>query len=155
MARTVEEGHVSRRRAAAARISASTCPTTLGGYFKQFPMQQLSALLQIPSWSDCPHESPFKIGVNSNTRQSSSATKDSHYFAYLSCVFVLPPRRHFEMSHAGIVWFEHNAWREDDNILLCVAEAFMRPCEGKFRQAAWPKKQRQSVKRNRNKRQPP
>ena len=27
----------------------------------------------------CPHESLFKIGLNSNTRQSSSTTKDSHY----------------------------------------------------------------------------
>ena len=68
MARTVEEGHVSRRRAAPARISACTCPTTLGGYSKQFPIQQLSALLQIPSGSDCPRESLFKIDLNSNTR---------------------------------------------------------------------------------------
>ena len=82
MARTVEEGHVGRRRATPARISAFTCPTTLGGYFKQFPMQQLPALLQIPNGSDCPHESLFKIGLNSNTRQSSSATKDSHYYYY-------------------------------------------------------------------------
>ena len=71
MARTVEEGHVSRRRAAPARMSACTCPTTLGSYLKQFPMQQLSALLQIPSGCDCPSESLFKIGLNSNTRQSS------------------------------------------------------------------------------------
>lgn len=28
---------------------------------------------------DYQHESLFKIGLNSNTRQSSSATKDSHY----------------------------------------------------------------------------
>ena len=42
-------------------------------------MQQLAALLQIPSGSDCPHESLIKIGLNSNTRQSSSATKGSHY----------------------------------------------------------------------------
>ena len=64
MARTVEEGHISRRRAAPVRISACTCPTTLGSYFKQFPMQQLSAILQIQSGSDCPHESLFKIGLN-------------------------------------------------------------------------------------------
>ena len=31
---------------------------------------------------DCPHENLFKIGLNSNTRQSSSATKDSHYCYY-------------------------------------------------------------------------
>ena len=80
MARTVEESHVSRKRAALARMSACTCPTILGGYFNQFPMQQLSALLQIPRGSDCPHESLFKIGLNSNTRQWSLATKDSHYY---------------------------------------------------------------------------
>ena len=79
MAWTVEEGHVSCRRAGPARISACTFLTTLSSYFKHFPMQQLSTLLQIPSGSDCPHESLFKIGLNSNTRQSSSATKDSHY----------------------------------------------------------------------------
>ena len=66
MARTVKEGHISRRRAAPARILSCACPTALGGYFKQFPMQQLSALLQIQSGSDCPHESLFKIGLNSN-----------------------------------------------------------------------------------------
>ena len=53
-----------------------TCLTTLGGYFKHFPMQQLSALLQIPSGSDCLHQSVFKIGLNSNTRQSSLAMRD-------------------------------------------------------------------------------
>ena len=55
-------------------ISACKCPTTLGGYFKQFPMQQLSALLHIQSRYDCPHESLFKIVLNSNTSQSSSAS---------------------------------------------------------------------------------
>ena len=83
MGRTVEEGHISRRRAAPARISACTCPTTLGDYFNQCPMQQLSALLQIQSGSDCPHESLFKIGLNSKTSQSSSATKDNHYLLLL------------------------------------------------------------------------
>ena len=62
--------------------AACRCPTTLGGYFKQFLMQQLLTLQQIASGSDCPHESQFKIGLNSNTRQSSSATKDSHYCAF-------------------------------------------------------------------------
>ena len=66
MARTVEKGHVSRRRAALARISACTCPKTLDGYFKQFLMQQSSASLRISSRSDCPHESLFKTGRNSN-----------------------------------------------------------------------------------------
>ena len=46
----------SRKRAAPARISACICATTLGSYFTQFPMQQLSALLQIPSGSDCPRQ---------------------------------------------------------------------------------------------------
>ena len=82
-ARTVEEGYVSRRRAAPARISVCACLMTLGGYFKHFPLQQLSALLQIPSGSDCPHENLFKIGLNSNTRQSSSAMRDSHYYYYI------------------------------------------------------------------------
>ena len=45
-------------------------------------MQQLSALLQLPSGSDRPYESLFELGLNSNTRQSSSATKDSHYYYY-------------------------------------------------------------------------
>ena len=36
-----------------------------------------------PKWV-CPHENLFKIGLNSDTRQSSSATKDSHYFNILS-----------------------------------------------------------------------
>ena len=44
-----------------------------------FPMQQLSALLQIQSGSDCPHGSLFKRGLISNTSQSYSATKGSHY----------------------------------------------------------------------------
>ena len=70
--------------AAPARISACTCPKTFSQYFKQFPMQQSSVLLQILSGSDCPHENLFKIGLNSNTRQSSSATKDSHYFIIFS-----------------------------------------------------------------------
>ena len=48
--------NVSRKRAAPARISACICATTLGSYFTQFPMQQLSTLLQIPSGSDCPRE---------------------------------------------------------------------------------------------------
>ena len=68
-ARTVEEGYISRRRVAPARISVCACLMTLGGYFKHFPLQQLSALLQNPSGSDCPHENLFKIGLNSNTRQ--------------------------------------------------------------------------------------
>ena len=71
MVRAVEEGHFSRRRSAPEGISACTCPTTLGSYLKQFPMQQLSALLQIPSGSDCPRENLFKIGLNSISRQSS------------------------------------------------------------------------------------
>ena len=83
MARTVEEGHVSCKTAASPRILVCTCTTTLTSYFEQFPMQQLSMLLQIPSRSDCPYESLFKIGLNSNTRQSSSATKDSHYYIML------------------------------------------------------------------------
>ena len=33
----------------------------------------------INSLQDCPHESLFKIGLNSNTSRSSLATKDSHY----------------------------------------------------------------------------
>ena len=57
MARTVEEGHFYRRRAAP--------PTIVGGYFKQVPMQQSQALLQIHSGSDCPHKILFKIGLNS------------------------------------------------------------------------------------------
>ena len=40
---------------------------TLGSYFKQFPMQSLSMLLQIQSGSDCQYESLFKIGFNSST----------------------------------------------------------------------------------------
>ena len=79
MAWTLEEGHVSRRRAMPARISACSWPTTLGSHFRHFSMLQLSALLQIPSGSDRPHESLFEIGLNSNTRRSPSATKDSHY----------------------------------------------------------------------------
>ena len=86
-ARTVEEGYVSPRRAALARISVCACLMTLGGYFKHFPMQQLSALLQIPSGSDCPHENLFKIGLNSNTRQSSSAMRDSHYYYYIMLLY--------------------------------------------------------------------
>ena len=82
-AKTVEEGYVSHRRAAPARISVCASLMTLGGYFKHFPMQQLSALLQIPSGSDCPHENLFKIGLNSNTRQSSSAMRDSHHYFYI------------------------------------------------------------------------
>ena len=82
MARTVEEGH-SHRRAVPARISVCTCPPTLGGYFKQFSMQQLSTLLQIQSGSDCPHKSLFKIGLNPNTSQSSLATKESHYYLFI------------------------------------------------------------------------
>ena len=57
------------QRAHARRHSAATSSNFL---------QQLSALLQIQSGSDCPHESLFKIGLNSNTSQSFSAT-DSHY----------------------------------------------------------------------------
>ena len=65
-------------------VITCTCPTTLNSYFTHFPMQQLSTLLQIPSRSDCPHESLFKIGLNSNTRQSSLETMDSHY--YKNCI---------------------------------------------------------------------
>ena len=57
----------------------------------------LSALLQIPSRSDCPHESLFKIGLNSNTRQSSSAMKDSHYIitrCFYSPCFKKDPKVH-------------------------------------------------------------
>lgn len=82
-ARTVEEGYISRRRVAPARISVCACLMTLGGYFKHFPLQQLSALLQNPSGSDCPHKDLFKIGLNSNTRQSSSAMRDIHYYYYI------------------------------------------------------------------------
>ena len=49
----------------------------------------------------------------------------------ISCALVFPPQRHFEMNHAlaqrvirdwllGL--FDNNAWREDGNILLWVAD---------------------------------
>ena len=77
--------HVScwgRSASAPEGISACTCPMTLGSYLKQFPVQQLSALLQIPSGFDCSRENLFKIGLNSITRQSSQVTRESHYLPW-------------------------------------------------------------------------
>ena len=91
-------GLLRKAKSAPAKLSACTCPTTLGSYFKQFQIQQLSALPQIPSGSDCPHESLFKIGLNSNTRQSSSTTKDSHYYIASMTNFILIL---FRCNHQG------------------------------------------------------
>ena len=105
--------------------------TTLTSYFEQFPMQQLSMLLQIPSRSDCPYESLFKIGLNWNTRQSSSATKDSHYYIMLviDSIFWLGtmardcPPQFFE------VWYYMSHWRvahsaADSDQCICYPRSY-------------------------------
>ena len=70
-----------------ARISACTCPTTLGNNFKHLPMQALSTFLQIPKGSDCPLESLFKIDLNSKYKKVIFGNEGQPLCCCIVCTF--------------------------------------------------------------------